>query len=329
MTDDKKINELLSSVDGKLEHLNVIFCKKYKGERELSYSFVKPNLSDEAAKQFFDMLSKNVERLTEKIGETSYSMDNTEINLENVNHWNKFREKMVSNRDSSSLDRRFEKLSVHLTAFLVYVKVNNDLLGYARRLHPSSVLKSGILRMFIEGESISKVSEQKVLEIDENCDFVFIEYNDLKKGYKLNEDNFDQIFEMPEKYQAKAKENLNRLPGLASIPNAEKLKSVVLGDKGLQKRLSTPFIQKGIDKLSTDDIKKIISEVSASVTLSIVLKNDGSLMFDEGNIKKAISDYLDIVGYKYSKPFVQDYIIRSTPEKLINTGKKTSSTTVP
>ena len=319
----------MSSMGRKPECLNVIFCKKYHGEKGTGYSFVKPNLSDEAAIQFFDMLSQNLKILTEKMGETSYSSDNMEIILENVNHWNKFKQEMTGENAESSPDQKFEKLSSNLTAFLVYAKEKNDLIGYARRLHPTSILKSGVLRLFLQGASISKVSQEKMIEIDKNCDFVFIESNNLKKGYKLNEENFDHIFEMPEKYQAIAKENLERLPGFSSIPIASDLKAMVLEDKGLQKRLSTSFIQRGIDELSEDDVKKIISQVNASVTLSIVLDNNGSIKFDENNKKKAISDYLDIIGYKYSKPFVQNYIIRSSPEQLINTGKKSSSTTAP
>ena len=163
------------------------------------------------------------------------------------------------------------------------------------------------------------MKEPNIIELDERSDFVFLINTgiNLEKGFKIIEHNFDEIFDMYEKYETRAITNLQKIDGFSSIADNDGFIQMIKDDRSLQKRLTTSFIERGIGEFTYDDIVKTISEVEREKKLTLLVGQDQLITYDPARKKSALGDLLDIVGYKYSKTVPRGHLIKGQPEEFI------------
>ena len=150
-------------MDNKIKFPNIeknaelCFVRKYRQKSVTRYIFYRANIKTKVSQVLKEWLIKKTSEVSDKkLGD--YSADNFQdaeyINLKDINTWNEFEQKAftIEHQENEIL----EKIKNHLIAFIVYVKQDNLIIGYVRKITPTSLLnKKGLYSLFLEHSSFN------------------------------------------------------------------------------------------------------------------------------------------------------------------------------
>jgi|GEM_PF-4250664 len=322
---------------------HVIIIKRYpvssrdgsgETQKKYQYSFYLAQLGSSVTISFQGILSTYVNSVQN--GENSlpqYHPDLEEypcyvdLNPRNFPYWEDFQDS-IFNPDSRSR-KKPKKLESNLWGYMFYLYNDNYVIGYAKRLSPSKILKTSVIRARIHDDIIlDSVQEVKGIEFDESADFVFVieldsNGNPSKSwGVIWNKNGFESMLDVYEHQKQKALEVLNRcrtLPSILSDDDLERFKEVVESNRQLHKMLLNPVTEKYMNEVTLKDFKQVKEKFGDEVSFDID-EEQGKVVLPSSDSNrdylKAIREVLGVLGARFTKTLNDDHILRGKPEEL-------------
>lgn len=175
--------------------VQICFVRKYRQQGKTYYIFYRANINTKVSKVISNWMTNNIASV-DSAEVTDYTLDNYQtpeyVDLDTIDAWATFKEKAfsISKQEKSNL----VKIKHNLVAFIVYVKLENTIFGYMRKITPSSVLnREGLFQVFLDDSTFNDIKEQKGLEIDPYSDLVFKIHQGKSEGIITKKFNFNSI----------------------------------------------------------------------------------------------------------------------------------------
>jgi hypothetical protein len=298
--------------------VNLCFVRKYRNKGKSYYVFYRANINNKVSQKLKEWFQNQINQIDNK-EYPIYTKTNFEdyeyVQLDNVSVWQDFLDKAFSLETQE--DEILSKIKNQLTAFIVYHKKGNEIIGYSRRILPSSVLsKEGLFALFLEDSSFSDLVEQKGVEIDKYADLVFKITKEKSEGIILNKYNFNGTFDIIEQQKNEALEIIRRDPIIKNNPSFSMVESEISKNRTFQKMLLNPVVNKNLEAVDYEYLKTAKEKLGTEIEYNLDEQNK-TIIFPVGKEKEAIHSYLKAKGYKYQKTIDDKHYLESNPERVI------------
>lgn len=321
---------------------HVIIIKRYPGssqgesdknQKKYRYSFYLAQLGEDVTNAFEKVLSNYVDSAQK--GENSIPIYHPDIeeypcyvnlNPTEFQYWKDFQDSILNSESRSR--KKPKKLESNLWGYMFYLHGGRYVIGYAKRLSPSKILKTSVIRAKLHNDIVlDSVQEVEGIEFDRSADFIFVieldsEGNPSKSwGIIWNKGGFESLLDVYEHQKQKAMNILGQcqtLPQLLSQENLAKLKSTVEGNRQLHKMLLNPVTAKYMNEVTINDFKEV-KEKFRDVSFDLD-EEQGKVILPSPDSKKeylkAIREVLSVLGARFTKTLNDDHILRGKPEEL-------------
>jgi len=300
------------------KNAELCFVRKYIQKGITRYNFYRANINTKVSQVLKEWLIKKTSELSDKKLE-EYTVDNfhdTEyINLKDINTWNEFEQKAFTLEHQK--DEILEKIKNHLIAFVVYVKQENLIIGYVRKITPTSLLnKRGQYFIFLGDSSFNEIKEQKGIEIDEFADLVFKISENKSEGAILQKYNFNSIFSIFEQQKTDAVKMLEKSDLITKHPQKDEIENIVKSDRQIQRMLLNPLFKEHVNEVGFDTLKKLKEELGDKISFELD-ENNKLPIFPPDKMKEAIKDFIKTISYRYQRDLEGKHVLESKPIKMI------------
>jgi len=302
------------------KNAELCFVRKYRQKGVTRYIFYRANITTNVSQVLKEWLIKKTSELSDKkLGE--YTVDNSEdaeyeyIDLKDINTWDEFKQKAFTIEYQE--DEILEKIKKHLIAFIVYVKQDNLIIGYVRKITPTRLLnKKGLYYLFLEDSSFNEIKEQKGIEIDEFADLLFKISEDKSEGVILQKYNFNSIFDIFEQQKTDSVKMLETSDLITKHPEKNEIENIVKSDRQIQQMLLNPLFRAHAKEISFDTLKKLKEEVGDKIRFELDEINKLPI-FPADKKKEAIKDFIKTISYRYQRDLDSKHVLESKPIKMI------------
>lgn len=296
------------------------YSKEYQQQKETKYVFYRANIVKEVSEKLEIWLVDNIKKVDGKHlieSNTSENGDNLKyVDLSTVERWGFFKDRAftITTQDDADLF----KIKSNLIAYIVYIKNDeNDVVGYVRKITPSSVLnQTGRFKLLSSGSVFNEIKEDKGIKIGEHADVIFRIENDISEGVIIDEPNFNSIFDMYEQQENESIKILNNIAIISDHPEKDEIESIVRNDRRIQKMLINPIVEEHMNEI-TFEIFRILKQEIPETLLFDVDESNKQIIFPEDDKKKAIRDFIKVIGWRYLKSLDLTHIIEGTPAEII------------
>lgn len=296
------------------------YSKEYQQQKETKYVFYRANIVKEVSEKLEIWLVDNIKKVDGKHlieSNTSENGDNLKyVNLSTVERWGFFKDRAftITTQDDADLF----KIKSNLIAYIVYIKNNeNDVVGYVRKITPSSVLnQTGRFKLLSSGSVFNEIKEDKGIKIGEHADVIFRIENDISEGVILDEPNFNSIFDMYEQQEKESIKILNSIAIISDHPEKDEIESIVLNDRRIQKMLINPIVEEHMNEMTFETFRILKQEIPETLSFDVDELNK-QIIFPEDDKKKAIRDFIKVIGWRYLKSLDLTHIVEGTPSEII------------
>ena len=315
----KRLDAFQRNEDFNELQVKIAFFGQHRQLGKTSFTFKSVNINHTVADQLKKWLKGGINQIMAAY--TNFETDPTsqpdEVSLDDLDNWSRF-ETFLKNPTLYRPEELLQKIANDAVGYAVYITHNNFMVGYFRRLAKKNILKqSGRYMLFISGTTLSHIKEQRGIVVDSKCDFVFLVDGKGKAGWVLNSANYEKFFDIEEKRKREAVKFAQGSPLLGLIEAPNEIISLVGTDRGLQRQLLSPNVQKGMGEFNFSNLSASVTALkSAGVELHFGI-NNGSVEFTENNKRRAISQLLGIVGYRYSRSLMNNHLVESSSVKLL------------
>lgn len=298
--------------------INLCFVRKYRQGGKSHYIFYRANIKKKVSEKLKNWLSEHIQKVNNKEF-LDYNKNNFEdwqyINLNGINSWTNFLEKAFSLETQE--EEILSKIKNQLTAFIIYHKKGNEIIGYTRRISSSSVLfKEGLFSLFLEDSAFNELKEKKGVEIDKYADLIFSINKDESEGIILHKYDFNGTFDIFEQQKNEAVRVAQSEDFLKEIRQGQGIREIIEKDRTIQKMLTNSVIFPYMKEVNFETLKKLKEEGGSEISFKLDEENK-KIIFPEEDKKKAIHDYIKAKSYKYQKDLNDKHLLESNPEKVI------------
>lgn len=292
------------------------FCRKYRANGDTKYIFYRANIFEDVANEFKNWLTNHIDSLNDKdIKEISGYTEGYlhSVYLGNISTWKYFEDNAFSIGCQELVD--LKSIKRNLNNYIIYIKLNDTLVGYTTCVRPSNILaKSGFVKLQFDNSTFNQINNNKDVEINKSCSFLFISNNTLKLGLIFNKDDFESIFDMNEQYQREAEHIIRTSELFQFFTNKDRILEIVKSDRVIQKMLRNPVSQKSLSEIKIDDINTIKKCLGDDVNFAIDETNCITLGRNE---KDAFRNLIKAIGHHFNKTLFGNYIIESSPKRFL------------
>lgn len=310
------VNQVAKQIKDAEVRPQMCFCRKYRANGNTKYIFYRANIFEDVANEFKNWLTNHINSLKDKdIKEMSGYTEGYlhSVDLDNISTWKYFEDNAFSIGCQELID--LKSIKRNLNNYVIYIKLNDTLVGYTTCVRPSNVLvKRGFVRLQFNNSTFNQINNNKDVEINKLCSFLFISNNTLKKGLIFNKDDFESIFDMNEQYQREAEHIIRTSNIFQFFTNKEKILEIVKSDRVIQKMLRNPVSQKSISEIKIEDISIIKECLCDDVNFTIDKENN--IVLGE-NEKAAVRDLIKAIGHHFNKTIYGNNIIESSPKRFL------------
>jgi len=294
------------------------FVRKYRQKGVTHYIFYRANIKTEVSEVLKEWLIKKTSEIS-NIELKEYTIDDFEdaeyINLKEINKWSEFEQKAFTLEHQE--EEILEKIKNHLIAFVIYVKQDDLVIGYIRKITPASLLnKKGLYSLFLKDSSFNEIKEQKGIEIDNSADLVFKISKDKSEGAILKKYNFNSIFDIFEQQKTDSVKILKESDLITKHPEIAEIENIVKSDRQIQKMLLNPLFKEHAKEINFDTLKKLKDEVGDKICFELDESNKVPI-FPADKKKEAIKDFIKTISYRYQRDLDSKHVLESKPIKMI------------
>jgi len=260
-----------------------------------------------------------------------------ELTEDNFPYWGNFIGAIVSSENRS---RRIPKnLESSLKGYLFYLYSQEYIIGYARRLYPSKVIKKRVLKInrregvkvhpeaLIEKEILlNSIEEVEGIEIDNFVDFIFVitldECGNAHDSWAIvfNKCNFESILDVYEHQKTKALSIFSKCTMLAQVlteQDLEEIRKHVERNRQLHKMLLNPVVEKHMNEVDINDLKFVKEKFEDGVSFDID-DNGEKLIFPREDMEKlrAIREIIGVIGCRFGRTVNNKHVFKGKPEEI-------------
>ncbi len=315
----QRLNSLLRDSRLMSSAANISFLGQYRQARITHFTFRSVNLTRTVADQLKEWLNRSIDRvrIAYEAYDTEPSAQPHEVSLGDLTAWDRF-EASLRTPTIFQPEELLKRISKDAIAYVVSITHADFVVGYLRRMEKRNVLRqSGRYRVFTSGTTLSRISEEKGIIVDAQCDFVFLVDREGKTGWALNERNYEKFFDINEERMKNAVRSIGSSELMKFIPFGEEVMTLVKSDRGLQNQLLSTNVQTGISEFEIDKFRKSVEILQkGGVELQFSLRGD-KVLINDGNRRKGVSQLLGVVGYRYSRSLTNEHLVESSGVKLL------------
>lgn len=310
------VNQVAEQIQTAEVQPQLCFCRRYRQKNNTKYIFYRANISTDIASEFKNWIMNHINSLKDKdIKEISEYAEGYlhAVSLDNINTWKFFEDNAFSIGCQELTDLISLKRS--LNNYIIYIKLEDALVGYATCVKSSKVLeKRGIYRMQFNNSTFNQLNDNKCVEIDDSCSFLFILNSAMKLGLIFNKYDFESIFDMNEQYQQEAENIIRTSKIFPCFKNGNRIVEIIKSDRVIQKMVRNPVSQRSFSEIEIEDLEIIKKELNDEVNF-IIDKNNNIILGE--NEKEAFRDLIKSIGHHFNKTLFGDYIIESSPKRFL------------
>lgn len=309
------------SVGRRIDKANIYpqlcLCRKYHKKGKVAYIFLRADISTGVAEELKKWLIANINKIKEQDISTYPENNPGEIyfmNLDNIENWKIFNKNAFSLENQEIL-QDLKKIKRNLDHYIIYIQMDDVLVGMIRRLKPKHVIeRSGRFALFFDDKAFNSIKEVKGLELDQECDFLFLKSKDKKICLVVDEKNFDSIFDLYMQEMDKTIESIEDSSIYNHIQDKQRFMEIVREDSNIQRLMMKSVSQIGISEVTMNDLRNIKNTLKGKVRFKVGKQN---IEFPPQYEKEAIKDFLKSVGHCYTKAFFRNYVIEGVPIRIL------------
>ncbi|MEM4335413.1 MAG: hypothetical protein QXY61_00230 [Candidatus Anstonellales archaeon] len=294
------------------------FVRRYRQKGVTRYIFYRANINTEVSQVLKEWLSKEISKISDR-ELTDYTVDNFQdveyINLKTIDTWGEFEQKAFTLEHQEN--EILEKIKNHLIAFIIYVKQDDEIIGYVRKITPKSLLnKKGWYVIFLKDSSFNEIKKQEGVEIDDLADLVFKISKNKSEGAILQKYNFNSIFDIFEQQKNDSIKILEMSDLITKHPEKAEIENMVKSDRQIQQMLLNPLFKSHAKEVDFATLKKLKEEVGDKIHFELDETNKIPI-FPADKRREAIKDFIKVISYRYQRDLDSKHILESKPIKMI------------
>jgi len=299
-------------------YVQICFIRKYRHNKKSYYVFYNVEIEKRISITLKEWLEQNISLCNNKsfssYNPSNYSNEYEYFNFESLDKWTIFSEKAFTIQNEKV---ELSDIKRNLIGYIIYVKVDDFILGQIRKLSPSNVLdKKGFYRLLFDNSKFNDLHEEIGLRIDKKADLIFIKNDEKSEAIIFDQKNFKLIFDMHEEEKKEAIKILDKISILKNHPDYDALKQITSDDRIIQRMLINPVVKNYLNEIDYFTIKQLKLELGDKIAFKIDDENQ-QIIFKTGNEKKGIHDLIKTVTSKYNRSLNNKHIIESTPTRFL------------
>jgi len=299
-------------------YVQICFIRKYRHNKKSYYVFYNVEIEKRISITLKEWLEQNISLCNNKsfssYNPSNYSNEYEYFNFESLDKWTIFSEKAFTIQNEKV---ELSDIKRNLIGYIIYVKVDDFILGQIRKLSPSNVLdKKGFYRLLFDNSKFNDLHEEIGLRIDKKADLIFIKNDEKSEAIIFDQKNFKLIFDMHEEEKKEAIKILDKISILKNHPDYDVLKQITSDDRIIQRMLINPVVKNYLNEIDYSTIKQLKLELGDKIAFKIDDENQ-QIIFKTGNEKKGIHDLIKTVTSKYNRSLNNKHIIESTPTRFL------------
>lgn len=277
-------------------YVQICFIRKYRQNKKTYYVFYNVEMEKGISITLKEWLEENINLCNNKsfssYNPSNYSNEDEYFNFESLDKWTIFSEKAFTIQTEKV---ELSDIKRNLIGYIIYVKVDDFILGQIRKLSPSNVLdKKGFYRLLFDNSKFNDLHEEIGLRIDKKADLVFIKSDEKSEAIIFDQKNFKLIFDMHEEEKKEAIKILDKISILKNHPDYDALKQITSDDRTIQRMLINPVVKNYLNEIDFSTIKQLKLELEDEIAFKIDDENQ-QIIFKTGNEKKGIHDLIKTV----------------------------------
>jgi len=322
--DSKNIdfNAIKKTISDPKNRINLRFCKKTRQNRTSQYSFHNAGINKEIEECFREWLTNSIKWIENRgiLDNEVTSNNNTcfqAVDLNSILNWNQFNEKAFKISENISINISKYKSNLHSQIIFTKTADENYIIGQISKLTPAHVMKGkNEFFLFHNGSTFNSIYElNDGVKLKKFANFFFIMSKSLNIGIIINEENFEQIFDMNEQYEHEAITNISKSAIFASILNQEEIISIVKDDRNIQKMLRNPVTKQVLSIITLEAIIMIKEELRDLLPYNII--DEEKIEFAGNDQKEELKVFIKSISHHYNHTLWGNKIVEGTPSKFI------------